>query len=107
MGNKQKNLIFIAIIIHPHVLAVSPACVRLLWIATPAGGGRQRCSKLRSRNQNLNHRQHLQDTFRFIFVFLPNSLSFDENVLVFRIQHTLTDELLGHRNGHIVGDTEV
>lgn len=47
------------------------------------------------------------DTFRFIFVFLPNSLSFDENVLVFRIQHTLTDELLGHRNGHIVGDTEV
>lgn len=43
----------------------------------------------------------------FDFVFLPNSLSFDENVLVFRIQHTLTDELLGHRNGHIVGDTEV
>lgn len=53
-----------------------------------------------------NHRLHLQDTF-FDFVFLPNSLSFDENVLVFRIQHTLTDELLGHRNGHIVGDTEV
>lgn len=54
-----------------------------------------------------NHRLHLQDTFIFDFVFLPNSLSFDENVLVFRIQHTLTDELLGHRNGHIVGDTEV
>lgn len=35
------------------------------------------------------------------------SLCLDEDVLVFGVKHTFTDELLGHWNGHVVGHAEV
>ena len=37
----------------------------------------------------------------------PSSLCLDEDVLVFRVQHTFTDELLSDGNGHVVGHTQV
>ena len=36
-----------------------------------------------------------------------SSLCLDEDVLVFRVQHTFTDELLSDGNGHVVGHTQV